>query len=225
MSFDAAWFNELRGISINKLQETRENGISGYVPHVGELCRAGHVTGRFLDETLKFIRIMSKTRYHFATFFRGYERHILNYPRGRSFRKQWNIAFTAGDSPVEDYVRIGVGFRLSAHEAAHGILEYLEYRDLVSLNKRVFNQTFRDLGNYYEFLNLEPPGPFTCENTDDDLSSYIIDDQPPLNGWRFFGTRLMTHNEKDNEMINSHSKLKDFIIDTFNTIQEAGFGM
>ena len=45
MPFDANWFDELRGLSEAKLQETRVRGIDGYVPHVGELCR-GMVTSQ-----------------------------------------------------------------------------------------------------------------------------------------------------------------------------------
>lgn len=178
MPFDTVWFNELRELSEDKLLETRELGIDGYVPHVGELCRDGHITSRFLDETLKFVRIMNSTQYRFDTFFRAYERHVVNFPKGRAFRKQWNIAFTAGSSPEEDYVRIGIGFRLSAHEEAPGIVEYLEFREQVRRRQTVFDQTFKVLGNYYEFLNWEPQAPEISEEAKGDLSGIIIPDAP-----------------------------------------------
>jgi hypothetical protein len=225
MPFDAAWFDELRGLSEDQLRETRELGIDGYVPHVGELCRDGHITSRFLEETLHFVRIMARTRYRFDTFFRAYERHVVNFPKGRAFRKQWNIAFTAGDSPDEDYVRIGIGFRLSAHEEAPGIEEYLEFREQVRRRQAAFDQTFQVLGNFYEFLNLEPPGPFISESAAGALSLIIIADQPPLNGWRFFGRRLWVHDPQDQAVIGSHERLRDAVIDVCDRIQRAGFGM
>jgi hypothetical protein len=225
MPFDAAWFDELRGLSENQLKETREMGIDGYVPHVGELCRDGHITGHFLEETLRFVRIMNRTRYRFDTFFRAYERHVVNFPKGRAFRKQWNIAFTAGDSPHEDYVRVGIGFRLSAHEEASGIEEYLEFREQVRRRQAAFDQTFQAFGNYYEFLNLDPPGPSISENAAAVLSLIVIADQPPLNGWRFFGRSLYVRNLQDQAVIGSHEQLRDAVIEIFDRIQNSGFGM
>jgi hypothetical protein len=225
MPFDAGWFDELRGLSEEQLRETRELGIDGYVPHVGELCRDGHLSGRFLEETLAFVRIMSRTRYRFDTFFRAYERHVVDFPKGRAFRRQWNIAFTAGDRPDEDYVRIGIGFRLSAHEEAPGIEEYLEFREQVSRRQAAFDQTLQVLGNYYEFGSIEPPGPFISESAAGALSLIIIADQPPLNGWRFFGRRLWVHDPQDQAVIGSHERLRDAVIDSCDRIQRAGFGM
>jgi hypothetical protein len=225
MPFDAAWFDELRGLSEDQLRETRELGIDGYVPHVGELCRDGHITSRFLEETLRFVRIMARTRYRFDTFFRAYERHVVNFPKGRAFRKQWNIAFTAGESPDEDYVRIGIGFRLSSHEEAPGIEEYLEFREQVRRRQAVFDQTFQAFGDYYEFLDLEPEGPYICENAPGALSTIIINDEPPLNGWRFFGKRLWFCEPESQVVISSHERLRDALVDVYDRIQRAGFGM
>jgi hypothetical protein len=225
MPFDAAWFDELRGLSEGQLRETRELGIDGYVPHVGELCRDGHITGRFLEETLRFVRVMTRTRYRFDAFFRAYERHVVNFPKGRAFRKQWNIAFTAGESPDEDYVRIGIGFRLSAHEEAPGIEEYLEFREQVRHRQAAFDQTFQALGNYYEFLDWEPPGPSIAKSAAGALSLIILADQPPLDGWRFFGRCLWVHDPGDQAVIGSHERLRDALVDVYDRIQRAGFGM
>jgi hypothetical protein len=225
MPFDAAWFDELRGLTEDKLRETRERGIGGYVPHVGELRRDRHVTSRFLEECLEFVHLMDGTPYRFDIFFRTYERHVVNYPKGSAFRKQWNIAFTAGDSSDEDYVRIGIGFRLSAHEKASGIEEYLEFREQVRRRQAAFDQTFQALGNYYEFLDWEPPGPSISGSAAGALSLLILTDQPPLDGWRFFGRRLWVHDPQDQAVIGSHDQLRDAVIDVCDRIQRAGFGM
>jgi hypothetical protein len=225
MPFDAQWFDELRGISADNLQMTRVRGIRGYVLDVGELCEAGYITSRFLEETRNFVRLMSTSSYRFDRLFCAYERHIANFPRSRAFRKQWNIAFTAGAGPNDDYVRIGVGFRLSAHEETRGIEEYLEFRQQVSHQQAGFDRTFQALGNYYEFENLEPSGPSICQNAVGLLSAIIIADVPPLNGWRFFGSRLWTHDPQDQAVIGSHERLRDAVVDVFNQIQGSGFGM
>jgi hypothetical protein len=227
MPFDAAWFDELRALSEIKVQQTRALGIDGYVPHVGELRPDGLITSRFLDETLHFVRLMLKTRYKFDTFFRSYERHMVNFPRGRAFHKQWNIAFTAGANPDEDHLRIGLGFRLSAHVdgIAPGIEEYLEFAKQVRSRQTAFNQTFQALGNCYELLDWEPPGPCVCENAVGALSLIIISDPPPLEGWRVFGKRLWVHDPQDQAIISSHKRLRDATIDIYERIRHAGFGM
>src|SRR5262249_46167063 len=148
--FDSAWFDELRGLSDEMLQDTRAHGIEGYCPHVGEVHRAGHISGRFLNETESFVRIMDRTRYKFGQLFRAYARHVVDFPSGRAFRQQWNIAFTAGDSPDDDYVRIGIGFRLSEHERSNGVVEYLEFVEQARRHRIAFDRTFQDLGNFYQ---------------------------------------------------------------------------
>jgi hypothetical protein len=101
--------------------------------------------------------MMADTRYRFPEFFRAYERHVVNFPRGSAFRKQWNIGLNAGDNLDGDYVRIGVGFRLSPHESL-GITEYLEFREEVRRKQAAFDRAFQSLGSYYEFLNRVPAG-------------------------------------------------------------------
>lgn len=221
MPFDADWFNELRMISENRLREMREAGIDGYVPHVGELRRDGHVTGRFLYETLQFVRLMRETPYCLDTFFRCYEQHVVNFPRGRAFRKQWNIAFTAEDDADKDHLRIGLGFRLSADTP--GIVEYLEFRDQVSRQPAVFDRAFQTLGNYYEFWDAEPEG--LINDNANTLSRLVINDGPSLNGWRFFGKRLWVRHPQTQEVLSSHERLRDTAIAVFGEIQRAGFGL
>ena len=184
MPFDAAWFDELRGLSEDQIQKTHDLGIVGFVPNVDELYRDGHISSRFLEETRLFVRSMARTRYRFDTYFRAWARHLANFPKGRAFRKQWNIAFTAGDSPDQDYVRIGIGFSLSTFKEATGIEEYLEFREQVRLRQAAFDQAFQILGNYHELDSL------TSESASGALSPIIIADQPPSDGWRLFGKRL-----------------------------------
>jgi hypothetical protein len=53
------------------------------------------------------------------------EDHIFNFPEGRAFRKQWNIAFTAGETSENDTASIELGFLLAPTEnATDGVLEY-----------------------------------------------------------------------------------------------------
>jgi hypothetical protein len=169
---------------------------------------------------------MRGTPFQFDTYFRAYARHVVNFPKGRAFRKQWNIAFTAGDGPGDDHVRIGLGFSLSANEEkGRGIEEYLQFRERVGHQHATFDKTFQALGNYYEFLNDEPPAPSVSASPMGDLSPIIIADEPPLIGWRFFGRRLWVHDPKDQAIIGSHEKLREAVIDVCTRIQQAGFGM
>ena len=168
---------------------------------------------------------MLNTPYRFDTFFRAYEQHMVNFPKGRAFRKQWNIAFTAGENPDGDYLRIGLGFRLSHYEHAPSIEEYLEFREQVRRQSTGFDAAFQALGNYYEFWDSEVPEIAITENADNALSLVVINDDPPLNGWRFFGKRLWVCEPQNQTVINSHEGLRETAIAIFDRIQRAGFGM
>jgi len=110
MPFDRPFFEELRGLSEQQLDNTRARGIDGYVPNVGEVCQAGHLSNRFLRETESFVRRMDTTpRYRFNTIFRAYPQHVTAFPHGRAFHQQWNVALTACENPADDFVRIGIG--------------------------------------------------------------------------------------------------------------------
>src|SRR6266566_385027 len=208
MPFDAAWFDELRGISQHQLQLTKMRGTRGYRPHVGELCAAHYVSSRFLQETEHFVHVMDGTPYRFDTFFRAYPQHVVNFPRGRAFRKQWNIGFTAGTSTDQDYVRIGIGFRLSGHENADSIPDYLEWQQNVRQRPGAFDHTFQDFGNYYELWDEETTGGWVSDSAVGDLSRIVVADQAPLEGWRFFGRRLWVHDNQHQALIGSHARLR-----------------
>jgi len=86
MPFDAGWFKELRGLSEAVLAATPHEGR--FRPRVGDLCHAGHVSDRFLEETQTFVRTMAGTPYGLDDFFRAYPRHVVNFPAGSAFRMQ-----------------------------------------------------------------------------------------------------------------------------------------
>jgi hypothetical protein len=223
--FDAGWFSELRGLSEDHLRDTRAQGIAGFVPHVGELCGAGHLSARFLDDTTAFVHAMDRTRYRFDRYFRAYKRHVVNFPKGRAFRKQWNIGCTAGDHPEDDYVRIGLGFRLSGHEDASGVEDYLEFRRDVGSRPAAFNSTFQSLGNYHEFADWEDGDRDESGNYVGDLSELVIRDEPPLEGWRFFGRQLSMDDPQERAVVGSFDRLRDTSVEVFEAIRSAGFGM
>jgi len=227
MSFDASWFDELRGLSEEKLRLTCIRGIDGFVPHVGELCQYGYLSSRFVEETEKFVSMMKTTPYKFAPFFRAYEQHIVDFPKGRAFRKQWNIGFSAGDDPGEDCVRIGIGFRLSPSDSEYttGIEEYLEFREQARLRPAVFDELFRGLGNYCEIDGTLPLANSESTTAGGAMSKILIEDQPELECWRFFGKRLMVRDTSDQAVTSSHERLRDVVVDVCGRIQHAGFGM
>jgi hypothetical protein len=223
MPFDSSWFNELRALSDVEIRDTRARGIAAYVPNVGEICGAGHLSASFENETASFVRSMAGTPYALDQLFRGYPRHVVNFPRGRAFRRQWNIGLTAGDQADDDYVRIGIGFRLSNTDQ-RGIDEYLDFRREVGRRPAVFDAVFHGLGNFYQFLGFQPPGQSVSACAAGNLSTVVIADRPPLDGWRFFGRCLWFRDPQDQAVIGSHQRLRDAFVDVCDRIQRAGFG-
>ena len=78
----------------------------------------------------------------------------------------------------------------------------------------VVRQDFQALGGYYE------PG----ETEVDHLSATIAADDPPADGWRFFGTRLLVRISEERSIIWSHGLLRDEAVRVFDLIRNAGFG-
>jgi hypothetical protein len=218
MPFDAEWFDELRGITADRLARTRDQGIARYVPNVGELHRDGHITERFLVETQRFVH-MFRTPYQFDELFRAYPQHLANWPPRRAFRKQWNIGFTAGPNHGGDYVRLGIGFRLSARPEVgeDSILDYVRFQEQVRNHRAAFDSAFEPLGNYWEFY---PERGFATR-----LSDMVIADNPPLESWRFFGRCLSAGKAEDVAVIGSHELFRDAAVGVFSHIQATGFGM
>jgi hypothetical protein len=222
MPFDVGWFDELRALSQGQLEETRARGIERFVPNVGELCAAGCVSPRFLNETTAFVEMMAQTPYPLDRFFRAHERHVFNFPKGRAFHKQWNIGFTAGKDPRGDCVRVGVGFTLPPQES-DGYVEYLTFLRQVQGRRADFDRIFQALGNYCEFI--EPPERSIAGRAAVPLSAIVVDDELPLSGWRFFGRCLRAHEVQDQAIIRSHEQLSVAAVSVFDQIQGAGFGM
>jgi hypothetical protein len=216
MGFDQAWFDELRTIDAIKIQKTRLQGIDHFVPHVGELLGDGHISYRFFQETNDLNMALNSTPYELDRFFRVYERHICNFPRGKAFRKQWNIGFHAGENSEEDGIRIGIGFRLSISEKLNNAtMEYLEYRELIKERADDFDRVFGSFGNYGEPDNIFRNG---------QLSQEIIDDSHNAEDWRFFGKYLYHNSIHDRKIIESTSLLVREIVSVFDHIKTNGFG-
>ena len=220
MGFDVTWFDELRGLTRDLLMQTRDRGIQRYVPYVGELCRDGHITEWFLEETQRFVG-MFRAPYQFDEFYRAYPQHIADWPPRRTFRKQWNIGFTAGPHYGDGYVRLGIGFRLSARPEAgeDSLMDYVLFQEQARNQRARFDSVFEPW-NYWEADDAEDGRGFAAR-----LSDRVVADNPPMESWRFFGRCLSMGNPEDAAVIGSHELLRDAAVEVFNRIQPAGFGI
>jgi hypothetical protein len=166
-------------------------------------------------ETVELVRAFERTRYRFSPYFRVYERHICDFPKGKAFRKQWNIGFYAGLNPSEDCVRIGLGFSLNMPRNMDGIEEYVEFVNNVKSYTSHFDNVFNRLGGYAE------PEPLMATKP---LSSAILQDSPDYNDdWRFFGTCLIFSDPADAKVIADTDKLVQRAVDVFEQINKSGF--
>lgn len=226
MPFDAEWFNELRNVTEEVIAQTKARGIHDFVPKVDELNRDGHVTNGFVEETHRFVN-MFRAPFQLDEHFRSYARLIIDWPTGRTFRKQWNISFGAGLTSVDDEVRIGIGFRLSERPEAgpDSIMDYAEFKEYVRNHPAAFDRTFQALGNYLWMIGFNPSAPDVSENAARPLSDIVAQDEFPPDCWRFFGRRLRMSDPQDQAIVLSHQRLRDAAVEVFRQIQAAGFGM
>ena len=212
MAFNKQWFDELRGLSEQSIANVTPKSFR---PAVDELYVSGFITSNFLNTTLDLVKDLNKTRFTFSPLFRVYPSHICNFPRGKAFRKQWNIGFFAGDSSSETFARIGIGFSLNSEMSSQGIDEYSDFIARVAERKSDFDDTFALSGNYAE--------PFGTE-TDKKLSTLILSDKPDFkDDWRFYGKMLRLDNNSDRDILSSIDTFVLEAVDVFTTIEKAGF--
>lgn len=215
MGFDKDWFNHLRDMSQEIIEKAYARGIGELRPNVAELCGYRLVHTGFYMKTVELVRAFEKTKYKFSPYFRAYERHICDFPKGKAFRKQWNIGFYAGSAPSEDCVRIGLGFSLNMQISMEGIEEYMEFVNKVRTKPSHFDAVFNRLGGYAE------PEHLTATKS---LSSAVLADSPRYDDdWRFFGSCLRFADPDDMKVITDTTKLVHQAVDVFDQIEQSGF--
>jgi hypothetical protein len=216
MAFDSIWFDELR--KLDEIEISKVTHPRGFRPAMDELYHAGVISQNFIIQTLNLVRALHKTRYPFDRQFVAYERHITNFPKGRAFRKQWNIGFTGGDAPEEDYIRIGIGFRLGLlgeESGQKGVDDYLDYKQRIIKNPSTFDHTFNLLGKFTEPENLA---------SSSSLAQSFLSDKPNFNDdWRFFGKKLKFSNPEDRQKMLVIDELVKEAIRVFDHITKCGF--
>lgn len=211
--FTTAWFDELRTLSAATVA-----GVpplpGNYRPAIHQFSLAGVVTQNFVAIADQLQRRLYNTAYRFEAPFRVWERHIANFPARRAFRKQWNIAFTAGAEAKGDCARIGIGFKLSRAQCHEGVDDYTDFVIAVGQRAQDFDNTFSALGNYAEMPN----------DLIATLLSGRIQNDPQLDlddDWRFFGKCL--RRPADSSVLDNVDHFAREAIDVFTRIRTAGF--
>lgn len=216
MSFDINFFNELRTLTGAVLAPIRPDR---YRPSVPEIHMNGGVSNSFLITTCEFVRELYQTSRHreqFAIEFRANQespRHIYNYTKGKAFRKQLNVGFSAGNNEDDDCVRIGLEFSLNQNRKAEGVADYNDFFISVSTNPSHFDTTFAALGSYGEPNHIFSPR----------LSSTIVlGDSPNFDeDWRFYGKLLYFRSNQS--LISNMSSFVNEVINVFNHIRNTGY--
>lgn len=196
--FNTGWFDELRKLTYSVVSRVAPPQ-GAYVP---ELNQFSNIVSdySFLDATYKLIFRLNKLGYRLNPLFKVYEQHICNFPKGTAFKKQINIGFTAGETSNDDFMRIGIGFRISTDERfRRGWEDYTDFYMESQRRKILFDNLFMQLGNY-----SEPD--LVINNSMADGIKRDLSITPPKefeDTWRFFGTRLMYNNVLDRAILHS----------------------
>lgn len=211
--FTHGWFDELRALDSATVAHVPP--LPGnYRPTINQFGIAGMVSHAFVETAEHVQRILYQTPYRFEAPFRVWERHLANFPAGRAFRKQWNIAFTAGTDSDDDCARIGIGFRLSRGQCHEGVDDYTDFVMAVGQRPQDFDITFAALGNYAEMPDALVVAP---------LSGQILND-PQLDlddDWRFFGKCL--NRAAAGAVLDDVDLFVQEAINVFTAISHAGF--
>jgi hypothetical protein len=210
--FDPKWFNQLRALSRDKVLRIQSPRMR---PSVYELRNAGILRQTFVDVTDKFAKGLFKYNYPMSPEFRVHdERHIYTFPTGRSFKRQWNVGFYAGETASEDYMRIGLGFRLNRHYEPEGLDEFTDFLGAVVQRQKDFDRLMKGLGNYTE-PTFKKKG---------SLAQAVLADQPDFeDDWRFYGKRLRPLDRKDLRILSSIDLLAEECANIFDQIKQSGF--
>ncbi len=202
MGFDINFFNELKTLTSAVIAPINPEA---YRPSVPELYQHNRVSDKFFMTTAEFVKKLyqkSNHRYHFALGFRVYPQEIYNFSKGKAFRKQLNVGFSAGDNESQHCAKIGLGFSLNMNEKQKGIDEYLDFLQNVLRNQNKFNNTFSQLGSYN--------------------STLVLSDTPDFNDdWRFYGKSLCLNNYHN--ILSSVDSFVDEVIKVFDHIRANGY--
>jgi hypothetical protein len=215
--FDGAWFDELRTLTEPRIAQVPKEAFR---PTIGEL-RAYDIRAlgnRFVMVIDDLIRRLAHTRYPMSGKFRVQERHIYTFTEGHAFKRQWNIAFTAGEDSSEDTARIGLGFRFIRHFDSGAIYEYGDLLMKVAQHKKEFDTAFATLGNYVE----RPDGLFIHGPLSDEVLSNEY--QPDFeHDWRFYGRCLRGSDFTDRQILQTPDLFEREVLRVFETIRQARF--
>ncbi len=220
MPFDQRFFDELASLDLATV--TRVPPGSGRLrPIVHDFQMHGFLSPRFSVTLSKFaadLRAVSKNVYQTSGYFRVHPYHIYDYEVKRSFKSQYNIAFTNepnDEAVLQGYARVGIGFNFNAEEgsSAAGRLHYAGFRHKLLHNQPAFVAAMNKLrGGYAELPDsVMNPGVTT-----------LLNDRPTEGEeWRFVGARI------EAATIMKTPAPLDFArvcVDIFNILGAAGFG-
>jgi hypothetical protein len=222
MDFDATWFDELAAITPDKVQ-LAEQLCTGRErrARVSYLRMVEAISPNFRTPLDDLIRKLYKKGYQLSPDFLAHRdaedaQHIYNFTHGKALRKQWNVGFSANDTPYPYTMRVGIGFPLEQETEPRGIKEYGDFLMEVSSRPGDFDNTFGPLGNFAEPIILMQYNP---------LSSFVHSDVPAVNkDWRFFGKRLRYDDPNHQRLFHSVDLLVDEICAVFGRIKRHKFG-
>jgi hypothetical protein len=198
MGFDTAWFDELRKLDQNVIGQVPVGGRRIY-PDINDLWYDNSTTlktfsNRFFEELMDLTNYLRKTGFKFYEFFKiAGPSHIINFPEGTCCICQWNIGFTAGDSCSDDFVRVGIGFRLNDQLEQNSFTSYESYIKKVAHNQNSFNSVFTAPIDHSEPEALFKASNFALAVMNDNVNRW--DD------WRFFGRAFRCSNPADSKIL------------------------
>lgn len=225
MGFDAAWFNELRKLSQNIINQVPPSPGKIY-PDMSDL-QADHVLSgyfnnqQFFQELILLSSYLRSAKYKFYRYFKiptNCEKHIINFPEGRACLGQWNIGFSADGDPKDGCVRVGIGFRTNEARVIGSHGEYQNYVNKIKINQLGFNNLFTGQLGY-----SEPASLFSSTNH----AQKVINDYPNVNrfdDWRFFGRIFYLNNPSDQAILNNTQQFSQVAVSIFSQIIRQGFG-
>ena len=220
MGFDTTWFDELRKLDQNVIGQVPTNGRRIY-PDVSDLWYDNSTTlktfsNRFFEELLELTSHLRRVGFKFNKFFKiAGPFHIINFPERTCCLCQWNIGFTAGTSSSDDFIRVGVGFRLNDQLKKNSFKSYNDYMRKVASNQAGFNSVFTTPMDY-----SEPETLFKVSNV---ALAVMNDNVNKLQDWRFFGRAFRYPNLADRKILQN---TKTFAIEAercFKNIARGGF--
>lgn len=212
--FKEKWFQELSSFTQAKYDMV-QIPPNQRRPYLGDIMACKYVSKQFVRPIDQLIHSLYLTPFAIAPDFRFEPSHMYDYPKGRAYRQQWNIAFTALPETSDYWARVGIGFSINLMQNSEGGMDFTNFLNHIRTEPERFTALMSRHRNYTEPTQL---------GNSNDLVAAFENYNLRAEDWVFFGRQFNFSIPEDRVILEDVEKFVGASIGVFSDIRSSGFG-